>query len=204
MKIPEFLWYLPEKLTKLPNVTLFLPENARILHNNCPKNIFSRNLGGTCPLPSLSHLLRLYVHDFLLFFCRTEARTLTILSCVSGLACGWRCRCWSWSHSTWARWCGSSRASRRRALPCSSQSSSSSRHSTSNTRRWSTNPSTFTPMIRSTTAASAICRPLTSLTTKVRTVGYRCKLNLILYVNFVRKQFQSESSPGVRTQVNIN
>jgi len=55
-KIPEFymilvrkkhpntriVWYLPEKLAKFPNFTLFCPKNARILHNNCQKNIFPR------------------------------------------------------------------------------------------------------------------------------------------------------------------
>jgi len=39
-KIPEFLWYLSEKFTKFLNFTWFLPENAQILHENCPKNIF--------------------------------------------------------------------------------------------------------------------------------------------------------------------
>ena len=38
IKIPEFLWYLPEKF-------------ARILHNNCPKNFFFPNFRGTCPSP---------------------------------------------------------------------------------------------------------------------------------------------------------
>jgi len=32
-----FLWYLPEQLTKFPNFT-YLPENARILRDNYPKN----------------------------------------------------------------------------------------------------------------------------------------------------------------------
>jgi len=47
------------KLIQFPNFTWFLPEeNARILHNNCPK-IFFRNLGGggTCPLPPASTLM---------------------------------------------------------------------------------------------------------------------------------------------------
>jgi len=51
IKIPEFLWYLPEKFTKFPNFTWFLPENARILRNNCPKNIFSRILLRHVPSP---------------------------------------------------------------------------------------------------------------------------------------------------------
>ena len=37
-KMPEFLWYLPEQLTKFPNFTWYLPENAGILHDNYPKN----------------------------------------------------------------------------------------------------------------------------------------------------------------------
>jgi len=54
IKIPEFLWRLPEKFIKFLNLTCFCPKNARILHNNCPKNIFP-NLGGhvpLCPPPS--------------------------------------------------------------------------------------------------------------------------------------------------------
>jgi len=39
-KIPEFVWFFSEKLSNFPNFTRFLPQNARILHNNCPKNIF--------------------------------------------------------------------------------------------------------------------------------------------------------------------
>jgi len=59
IKIPELLWYLPEKLTKSPNFTWFLPENARILNNNCPKNIFPDFFffwgGGRAPLPPVSY-----------------------------------------------------------------------------------------------------------------------------------------------------
>ena len=44
-KYPNF-YYLPEKFTKFPNFTRFLPQNARILHNNCPKKYFS-----LCPPP---------------------------------------------------------------------------------------------------------------------------------------------------------
>ena len=57
IKIPEFLWYLPEKFTKSRILHDFCPKNARILRNDCPKNIFSRILGGTCP--SAPRLLRL-------------------------------------------------------------------------------------------------------------------------------------------------
>ena len=53
-KIPNFMWYLPEKLTKFPNFT-YLPENAPILHDNCPTNNFFFDFfwreGGTCPHP---------------------------------------------------------------------------------------------------------------------------------------------------------
>ena len=38
------------KLTKYPNFTRFLPESSRILHNNCPKNIFPDDfVGGGVP-----------------------------------------------------------------------------------------------------------------------------------------------------------
>jgi len=50
----------PEKLTQFPNFSRFLPENARIFHNNYPKNIFPIFLGGrrctTCPCPRLLRL----------------------------------------------------------------------------------------------------------------------------------------------------
>ena len=50
------------KSTKFPNFTRFLPENARILHNNCPKNIFSRILGeGGGHVPPCFHVS--YVYD---------------------------------------------------------------------------------------------------------------------------------------------
>jgi len=48
IKIPKFL-YLPEKFTKFPNFAWFLPEKYPNLRNNCPKNIFSRILGGHVP-----------------------------------------------------------------------------------------------------------------------------------------------------------
>jgi len=47
--------FLPEnygKLTKCPNFTCPKNyQNARILHDNCPKNVFSRILWGHMPLP---------------------------------------------------------------------------------------------------------------------------------------------------------
>jgi len=55
IKIPEILLYLPEKLTKFQNFTRFLSENAQILHNNCPKNIFFLGGGACAPY---SRLLR--------------------------------------------------------------------------------------------------------------------------------------------------
>jgi len=67
-KCPDFTWFLPEKLSKYPNVMIFArknnkipewilhelcPKNARILHNNCPKNIFPDFFlgGGLVPFP---------------------------------------------------------------------------------------------------------------------------------------------------------
>jgi len=39
-----------QKINKIPEFLHdFYPKNARILHNNCPKNIFPEFLGGTCP-----------------------------------------------------------------------------------------------------------------------------------------------------------
>jgi len=41
------------KISKIPEFhTIFFPKNARILHNNCLKNIFSRILGASGHLPS--------------------------------------------------------------------------------------------------------------------------------------------------------
>ena len=41
IKMPEFLWYLREKINKIPTFYMtFARKNARILHDNCPKNIF--------------------------------------------------------------------------------------------------------------------------------------------------------------------
>ena len=63
---------LPEKLTKSPNVTRFFARNARILHNNCLQNIFSRFFwGARAPCP---HLLRLrpQVPSSFPFLCRLE------------------------------------------------------------------------------------------------------------------------------------
>ena len=51
IKIHEFVCYLRKKLTKFPNFTRFLPENARTLHNNCQKNIFPEFLGARAPSP---------------------------------------------------------------------------------------------------------------------------------------------------------
>jgi len=40
IKIPDFFLIFTRKINKFPNFTRFLPENDRILHNDCPKNIF--------------------------------------------------------------------------------------------------------------------------------------------------------------------
>jgi len=50
IKISECLWHLPDKVTTFLNLTRFLPENARILRNNCPQKYFSRIFGGTSPI----------------------------------------------------------------------------------------------------------------------------------------------------------
>jgi len=56
IKILEFFMIFARKIYKIPEVYMILArKNARILHN-CPKNIFSRILGGTCPLPRLLRL----------------------------------------------------------------------------------------------------------------------------------------------------
>jgi len=44
-KMPEFYMIYAKKITKFPNFTQFLPE----------KNSFCPNLGGNCPLPSISY-----------------------------------------------------------------------------------------------------------------------------------------------------
>jgi len=43
--MPDFYDICPKNLQN-SRILCFLPENARILHNNCPKIIFSRILGG--------------------------------------------------------------------------------------------------------------------------------------------------------------
>jgi len=71
IKIPEFVWYLPEKLTKLPTFTRFVPEkNARIL-------------GGTCL--TYPRLLRLWERAFLNFNFSAICQWLTSLSADDGL-----------------------------------------------------------------------------------------------------------------------
>jgi len=49
---PDFYDICPKKITKFPNFTRFLCENARILHNNnCPKNSFPEMWGHVPPNP---------------------------------------------------------------------------------------------------------------------------------------------------------
>jgi len=49
--IAEFLLYLPEILTKFPNILHdFCPKNARILRKNCPKKIFPEFYGAHVPV----------------------------------------------------------------------------------------------------------------------------------------------------------
>ena len=45
------------KLTTFLNFTRLLPENAIILHNDCPKNIFPEFWGHVPPRPRLLRLL---------------------------------------------------------------------------------------------------------------------------------------------------
>ena len=78
-KFPNFAWFLPEKLSKYQNFYDICPKNlqnsrilhdfarknARILCNNCPKNIFSRILGGhvpPCPPPSPTPMPKFALH----------------------------------------------------------------------------------------------------------------------------------------------
>jgi len=49
IKIPEFLWYLPEKFTKFPNLHDFCPKMAEFYVIIARKIFFSQILGGTCP-----------------------------------------------------------------------------------------------------------------------------------------------------------
>jgi len=76
-KLPELVWYLPEKL-KFSNFAWFLLENARILRNNCPKNIFSWILwGGVPPLPPPSHT-PMVSFSFQLFTHNSETSSLDL------------------------------------------------------------------------------------------------------------------------------
>jgi len=54
-KIPEFFYNIFRKIDKIPEFYMILPENARILRNNCWKKIFSRLLGGDVPHAPVSH-----------------------------------------------------------------------------------------------------------------------------------------------------
>jgi len=56
-KIPEFLQYFFRKINKIPEFyTIFARKNARMLHNNCPKNIFPNFRGGAlCAPPPVSY-----------------------------------------------------------------------------------------------------------------------------------------------------
>ena len=53
IKVPEFLLFAP-KIYKIPEFyMIFVRKNhARILHNYCPKNIFSRNFRAARALPA--------------------------------------------------------------------------------------------------------------------------------------------------------
>ena len=58
-KIPEFLLYPPQKKQNSRILYDFCPKSARILHYNCPKNIFPEFYGGTCPPAPVSYAYEL-------------------------------------------------------------------------------------------------------------------------------------------------
>ena len=60
IKIPEFLWYLPENQQNSLILHEFCPKNARILHKNCPTFFPQFQGGGHVPPPSAPRLLRLW------------------------------------------------------------------------------------------------------------------------------------------------
>jgi len=115
---PNFTWFLPEKSTKkypkfyniLPKQicrTLhdFCPKSARILHNNCWKNIFSWILGGSAPPISYAYdsvyiLLRLTAWKILL-----ETQSLQSAVCwYRGEEFSFPRRRPSWWNHTWWWW----------------------------------------------------------------------------------------------------
>jgi len=71
----------PEKLTKFPNFTWFLPEKCLnlILHNNCPKNIFP-NFEGGGNVPPDPRLLRLCIQSD---YCEFAIHMASYQNCIS-------------------------------------------------------------------------------------------------------------------------
>ena len=69
--MPEFFVIFARKINKISEFYMIF---ARILHNNCPKNIFPELLGGTCPLPLFLRLCAIS----LIFFDKNDSR-ITIL-----------------------------------------------------------------------------------------------------------------------------
>ena len=61
-KMPEFFVVISRKIIQIAQV---LSKKARILHNDCPENIFT-NFWGTCP--PCPRLLRLWYFDILLSY----------------------------------------------------------------------------------------------------------------------------------------
>jgi len=59
IKMPEFYDICPKNLQNFRILHDFCPKNARILRNNCPKNIFARILGRHVP-PLPPRFLRLF------------------------------------------------------------------------------------------------------------------------------------------------
>jgi len=89
IKILKFLLYLPEIFTRFRNFTWFLPENAQILDNNCPKNIMSRFFSGGAHIP-LSRLLGLFVNGvYPGQFWKTMCMNPVYCSTLTGLVVYW-------------------------------------------------------------------------------------------------------------------
>jgi len=78
-KIPDFLQYFFRKKNKQNSVILhdFCTKNARILRNNCLKNIFHKFYGGTCRPPLSPRLLCLWVQP-----CNCELWTMTYIAAM--------------------------------------------------------------------------------------------------------------------------
>ena len=63
IKISECLCYLPDKVTIFLNLTRILPENARILRNNCLQKYFFHEFLGVHVPPSPTPMLTGNMND---------------------------------------------------------------------------------------------------------------------------------------------